>query len=78
MGRMSYQAPGWGVMWTLSIGDHEEPMTCSLEVVTTPPWLLQSGKDVEVQVEGLPSLGTCCLDELRHQDPGSYSLAARG
>lgn len=48
VGRMSYQVPGWGVMWTLSTWVPQKPMACFLEVVTSPFWLLQGGKDAEV------------------------------
>jgi len=45
---MSYQVAGWGVMWTLSIGDPQKPMTCSLEIGTRPFWLLPGAMDAEV------------------------------
>lgn len=48
VGRMSYQVTGWGIIWTLSVGDPQKPRTCFLEVVTSPRWLLQGGKDAEV------------------------------
>lgn len=64
VGRMSYQGPGWGVMWTLSIGDPQKSMTCPLEVVISPFGYCRVRWVPRYEWEGPFS--------------GSYTLAARG